>query len=60
MNNYLVTWYKLDILLGWIDAENEEEAIKISKNEDAAKEFPWLAVPTAEFVQISKRADEDE
>ena len=60
MNKYLVTWYKLDILLGYVDAENEEEALKLSKDEESAKDFPWLSVPTAQFVQVSKRAEEDE
>ena len=58
-NKYLVTWYKLDILLGYVDAENEEEAIKLSKDEESAEDFPWLIVPTAEFVQVSVRAEED-
>ena len=58
-NKYLVTWYKLDVLLGYVDAENEEEAIKLSKDEESAEAFPWLIVPTAEFVQVSRRAEED-
>ena len=59
MNKYLVTWYKLDVVLGYVDAENEEEAIKLSKDEESAEDFPWLIVPTAEFVQVSVRAEED-
>ena len=58
-NKYLVTWYKINILLGYVDAENEEEAIKLSKDEESAEDFPWLIVPTAEFVQVSVRAEED-
>ena len=59
MNKYLVTWYKLDVLLGYVDAESEEDAIKLSRDEESAEAFPWLVVPTAEFVQVSVRAEED-
>ena len=44
--------------MGYVDAENEEEAIKLSKDEESAEDFPWLIVPTAEFVQVSRRAEE--
>ena len=59
-NKYLVSCYRVDVIIGYIEAESSGEALEISQDEEKSKEFPWLVVPTAEFTQVNERAEEDE
>ena len=58
-NKYLATLYKISVSMAYIDAESVEEVQEIIKDEDRASKFPWLFVPSAEFIQINVRNEEN-